>query len=64
MELILIIALIVMAHRLRRVARVLQRPVEIHIYYHSFPGPGESAPLIERASSNVIPLRSKIREAA
>jgi hypothetical protein len=64
MELILIIALIVMAHRLRRVARVLQRPVEIHIYYHSFPGPGESAPLIERASSNVIPLRSKIRETA
>jgi hypothetical protein len=59
MELILIIALIMMAHRLRRAARVLQRPVEIHIYYHSFPGPGEAAPRSERAGTNVIELRPK-----
>jgi hypothetical protein len=62
-EFILIIALIVLAHRLRRAARTPQRPVEVHIYHHLVPGPGESQPLSER--SNVIELRSrKIRQAA
>jgi hypothetical protein len=56
-EFIVVVTLIVIAHRLRRAAQTPRRPSEVHIYHHFIPGPGEAAPIAEPGKpGNVVPF--------
>ena len=59
-----VVALLVVSHRLRRASRQPSPPIEFHFHFHDFPGgdPGEREPSADPVpiADNVVPLRRRI----
>jgi hypothetical protein len=66
-EFALIVALVIVARRLRRAPREMPRAMRIDVYHHFSGGPGERRPadnvliLNRPVGANVVPLRRRYR---
>jgi len=59
LEFALILALLIVARRLRRAASAPPQPLRIDIYHHFDGGPGEQQPEPSATGDNVVPLRRR-----